>query len=350
VEVMKKNVFQYNLAYSYSIARILNFSLQGRALPLISKMLLGKKWKPIPNLKIHLEQAENKIKQLVHEDVTHMQNGDYPFAVLKPESIVNHTLRVPLIYFDAVQANLRKRKNQTKKFKKEKSELLKALPEYYRRNFHHQTDGYLSEQSALIYEHQVEILFSGAADAMRRMIIPELKRHFQSSDGTGLKFLEMGSGTGALTRFIAMAFPKAHITCVDLSADYLKQSAKKLKNYGNINYIQGAGEQLDFKSGAFDAVYSCFLFHELPENIRQEMLSESLRILKKGGFIGTLDSIQSHDDPDFLWAIERFPVDFHEPYYKNYINKPLEKIFSSLSIKSIKTKVGFLSKVVTGTK
>ena len=45
------------------------------------------------------------------------------------------------------------------------------LLNYYLQNFHYQTDGYLSDLSANLYDLQVEILFNGAADAMRRRII-----------------------------------------------------------------------------------------------------------------------------------------------------------------------------------
>ena len=51
----------------------------------------------------------------------------------------------------------------------------KLYPDYYLQNFHHQTDGYLSDHSAGIYDIQVEILFNGSADAMRRRIIKPLK-------------------------------------------------------------------------------------------------------------------------------------------------------------------------------
>ena len=46
-----------------------------------------------------------------------------------------------------------------------------GLPEYYRQNFHFQSDGWLSEHSAAIYDTQVEVLFTGAADVMRRRCI-----------------------------------------------------------------------------------------------------------------------------------------------------------------------------------
>ena len=49
-------------------------------------------------------------------------------------------------------------------------------PDYYLQNFHHQTDGYLSDHSAGLYDLQVEILFNGTADAMRRRVLAPLRR------------------------------------------------------------------------------------------------------------------------------------------------------------------------------
>lgn len=47
-------------------------------------------------------------------------------------------------------------------------------PKYFNRNFHFQVDGYTSENSAEIYDHQVEILFAGMAAPMRRLLLNEL--------------------------------------------------------------------------------------------------------------------------------------------------------------------------------
>jgi hypothetical protein len=47
-----------------------------------------------------------------------------------------------------------------------------GLPSYYRQNFHFQSDGWLSEHSAAIYDTQVEVLFTGAADVRRRAMKP----------------------------------------------------------------------------------------------------------------------------------------------------------------------------------
>jgi hypothetical protein len=51
-----------------------------------------------------------------------------------------------------------------------------GYPSYYLQNFHHQTDGYLSDASANLYDLQVEILFGGSADVMRRRILAPLSK------------------------------------------------------------------------------------------------------------------------------------------------------------------------------
>jgi hypothetical protein len=51
-----------------------------------------------------------------------------------------------------------------------------GYPSYYLQNFHHQTNGYLSDLSANLYDLQVELLFGGTADPMRRRILAPLKQ------------------------------------------------------------------------------------------------------------------------------------------------------------------------------
>ena len=220
---------------------------------------------------------------------------------------------------------------------------MRDLPEYYQRNFHFQTDGYLSNDSADLYEHQVEILFSGSADAMRRLIIPQLKSAY-AGQGEGLHFLEIAGGTGRLTRFMKLAYPKARITVLDLSYPYLKKAQQNLKKFDRLDFVQGAGEDLPFVAEKFDAVYSCFLFHELPLEIRKRVVAESFRVLKAGGWMGLVDSVQKEDTKDFSWALEQFPVDFHEPFYKNYTQNPMEGLLAFRGFTELKKDIGFFSK------
>lgn len=347
---MKENALIKNAALGFSLIRTLNFNLQGRVLPVIANLFSDTQKSKKVDLSEHIKISRPKIENLLKQDACNIARGDYPITVLKTENLISHAARIPFVYLDAIQSAVRRRKNQTKKFKNEKNDFLKELPDYYRRNFHFQTDGYLGETSAALYEHQVEILFSGAANAMRRLIIPQMKKHFNHSDGEGLKFLEIGSGTGSLTKFIALAFPKAQITCLDLSHEYLKLAQENLKQFKRINYTQGAGEKTDFKSNSFDAVYSCFLFHELPFDVRLEMSQEAHRLLKNKGFFGAVDSLQYNNDPEFNWALDQFPRDFHEPFFKDYTRKSLDQIWKKNKFNQIETRIGFLAKCVTGVK
>ncbi|MFZ3231622.1 MAG: class I SAM-dependent methyltransferase [Pseudobdellovibrio sp.] len=343
-ELLKK------ISLGYMLLRTGHFSAQGRLLPWIDFVAIGKK-REIPNgLATHLKEALPKIIELHKKDSQNIADGFYPIEVLTPENPLKHMLRYPKLLIDAFYSSKRRDQKISDNFSEEAEEYLTTLPEYYKRNFHFQTGGYLSDISAELYEHQVEILFSGAADAMRRLLIPQLKIHFQGSDGQGLNFLELGSGTGRFTRFIALAFPKATITCLDLSFNYLAKAKITLSDFKKINFHQGAAETNHFNAGSFDAVISCFLFHELPENIRKEVIQASKEVLKKSGFFGLVDSLQKNDDENFEWALKQFPMDFHEPFFKNYVDHPLEFLLDELGLKNVQSEVGFLSKAVSGVK
>ena len=65
-----------------------------------------------------------------------------------------------------------------------------GLPDYYRQNFHFQSDGWLSEHSAAIYDTQVEVLFTGAADVMRRRAFKPIAEWMAGRNQRELKGLE----------------------------------------------------------------------------------------------------------------------------------------------------------------
>ncbi|MFN7134466.1 MAG: hypothetical protein ACK4N5_20465, partial [Myxococcales bacterium] len=74
-------------------------------------------------------------------------------------------------------------------------EPLERYPKYYRRTFHWQADGWLSERSARVYDTSVELLFRGTADVMRRMSLPPLVR--AARDARRPRIVDLGTGTGA---------------------------------------------------------------------------------------------------------------------------------------------------------
>ena len=141
-----------------------------------------------------------------------------------------------------------------------------------------------------------------------------------------------------------MAFPKAKIFGIDLSEPYLRVAKKNLGHYQNLNFLQGDGGLLPFKDDQFDAVYSVFLYHELPLKIRSQVIQESVRVLKSGGAFGYIDSIQKGDCPPFDFFLTEFPKNFHEPFYMNYISNPMNQLLELPSLEITEQGIGLLSK------
>ena len=294
-----------------------------------------------------IETTLERLRELLDRDAEQIGRGLAPLSVLSPRDPVGHGARLLRILADGTSILRRRRANRSKEFGSEARRWLDDLPAYYRRNFHYQTDGYLSRQSADLYEHQVELLFRGGADAMRRMILPPLKAFLGNEDGRGFRILELGSGTGAATRSVARAIPRARIVCVDLSVPYTKHARKELRDFDYVEVVQGDASALEFRDDCFDAVYSVFLFHELPPEIRQQVVDESLRVLKPGGFFGLVDSLQKGDDPALDWALDFFPRDYHEPYYASYTTHPMERVVADAGFESIESSTGYLAKCLT---
>src|SRR3954451_2344076 len=69
-------------------------------------------------------------------------------------------------------------------------------PDYYLQNFHFQSGGWMTADSAQRYDVQVEVLFRGTANAIRRQALVPLHEVFVGRDQRRLQLLDVGCGTG----------------------------------------------------------------------------------------------------------------------------------------------------------
>jgi len=316
------------------------------SLPLLifSQLYVHGNKQPPPN-KDEFMTLFKEIYELHKWDQKNIQQGIYPQNVISLGSPIQHTLKLVRVLSDAVRVGQRMKEKSHKDFSPEAQQYLEQLPEYYSRNFHFQTDGYLSEPSAQIYDHQVEILFNGTAQTMRRLALVPLRKAFATTET--IEILDAACGPGSLTQDLALTFPNANITAVDLSFPYLKEAQRRLRRFPRVNFLQANVEKLPFKDQQFDAVTCSFLFHELPQQTRQAVLKEFWRVLKPGGVLSVVDSIQKDEAPHLEWALERFPISYHEPFYKNYLLNPLEKEIESFTSTDVAVERGFFSKCVS---
>jgi ubiquinone/menaquinone biosynthesis C-methylase UbiE len=220
-----------------------------------------------------------------------------------------------------------------------------GLPAYYRQNFHFQSDGWLSDHSASIYDTQVEVLFTGAADVMRRRAFRPIAQWMAGRNQRDLRGIDVGCGTGRLLAFLHDAWPGMKWTGIDLSAPYLAEARRLIGRTARVKLIEGAAEKLPFDDASLDVVVSSFLMHELPTEVRAAALREAARVLKPGGLAVIVDSIQKGDLPSWDGLLDLFPHYFHEPYYGDYVASPIEPVAADAGLAAIETERAFLSKV-----
>jgi ubiquinone/menaquinone biosynthesis C-methylase UbiE len=201
-------------------------------------------------------------------------------------------------------------------------------PRYYLQNFHFQSDGYLSEASAERYDHQVEVLFGGGAAAMRRQALVPLRTALlrRNGEARAARLLDIGCGTGAFLREVKRNHPRLAVTGLDLSAPYLTVAGRRLADWSRVELTEGAVEDMPFTAARFDIVTCIYLMHELPPRTRREVAAEIARVLKPGGMLVLMDSLQTGDVPDYDGLLDFFPVGFHEPYYASYLAENFDSV------------------------
>lgn len=221
------------------------------------------------------------------------------------------------------------------------------LPRYYRRNFHFQTDGYLSERSAKLYDFQVEALFAGTADAMRRRAYVPVAEYLARRKIKAPVILDVAAGTGRFLSFVKSVQPHAKAIALDLSEPYLDRAKKRAEKMGqDMEFLTAPAEKIPLPDRSVDIVTSIYLFHELPPKIRAAAASEIARVLKPGGLFVFADSIQYGDAPDFDGLLDVFPDLLHEPYYTSYAKQDLKQIFAKAGLLPAHLDIAYLTKII----
>jgi ubiquinone/menaquinone biosynthesis C-methylase UbiE len=220
------------------------------------------------------------------------------------------------------------------------------FPPYYLQNFHYQTGGWLTRESAKIYDTQVEILFAGAADAMRRAGLGLLSQALRGHDQRKAKVLDVACGNGRFLSQVMEAFPRLAASGLDLSPAYLEEARTRLAPWPQVELIAGQAEAIPAEDGAYDAATSVYLFHELPPRVRRDVAKEIARVVKPGGAFVFVDSIQEGESSALDRMLEYFPIGFHEPYFASYQQEDLAALFDEAGFVREETKLAFLTKAM----
>ncbi|GAB3959798.1 hypothetical protein GCM10029978_007590 [Actinoallomurus acanthiterrae] len=129
-------------------------------------------------------------------------------------------------------------------------------------------------ERARAYEVATAIAFGG----MRRRLYGRLAA--RSGAGLGDRVLDVGCGTGALTRALAARVgPVGEATGLDASEPMIAYARRHAPG----SYVLGQAQDLPFDDDTFDVVTSAYAVHHVPAAARATAFSEMFRVLRPGG-------------------------------------------------------------------
>lgn len=225
-----------------------------------------------------------------------------------------------------------------------------GLPDYYTQDFHYQTGGYLSDLSARLYDMQVETLFLGGAAPMRREALRPIAEFMRGRDQRRIALADIACGTGRFLRDVRLIWPALRLTGIDLSESYLGEARRHLCGLRPATFLTANAEAMPLADASQDIVTCIFLFHEVPPEARRRIAAEIARILKPGGLLVLIDSLQMGDRPDWDGLLEGFPVRFHEPYFRSYATENLAELLGAVDLVQEAAWISFFAKIVVSRK
>jgi ubiquinone/menaquinone biosynthesis C-methylase UbiE len=293
---------------------------------------------PIPKLPEILQS----IRQLFERDYQNIEAGLYkaPEQGGDPRRPIDKAIRFFLDAKKVDERRMEKRHSEVNTGAK-----AKHYPRYYLQNFHFQTDGWLSEDSADLYDTQVETLFAGTADAMRRQALVPIAEYVDEKDQRDIQLLDIACGTGRFLREVKRNWPRVGVTALDLSPDYLEKTKRALSKWGRVSFVNAPAERMPIEKASQDIVTATYLFHELPPKIRVQVAGEIARVLKPGGRFIFVDALQAGDHKQFDSLLEFFPVAFHEPYFSTYQEEDFVGMFARVGLQNVESQTGYLTKM-----
>ena len=96
-------------------------------------------------------------------------------------------------------------------------------------------------------------------------------------------WLDVGCGTGSLTRLILESYQPKEIISIDSSADFISHAQRSITD-PSVHFKVGLAQSLELDSNSIDVVVSGLVLNFVPEP--KEAVLEMLRVTKPGGKIG----------------------------------------------------------------
>ena len=150
------------------------------------------------------------------------------------------------------------------------------------------------------------------------------------------RILDLGTGTGRNACLMMKYLSKeGEIIGADISEEMISQFKKKCANFPNAKIIHARVDQsLPFRKG-FDKVFTSFVLHGFPQNIREVIIKSVFEVLKVNGsfFILDYNEFSYNKTPFYL----KVPFNLIEcPYAFDFIERDWKRILANNNFGSFK--------------
>lgn len=187
------------------------------------------------------------------------------------------------------------------------------------------------------YELQCFVATLGRIKTLRRQVAALAK-----SDVKG-PVLELCCGTGGVTSELARLFDD--VTGVDLSPDMLARAARRIQRerLTNVRLREAEVSTLRFPAASFSAVVISLGLHELPRDLRDDLLKQVAVWLKPGGRFVFCDYVKSRNPivSTVLRLVGRLVIE--EKYFGEYMDYSIGEHFQRFGLIPVERGRQFLS-------
>jgi ubiquinone/menaquinone biosynthesis C-methylase UbiE len=105
--------------------------------------------------------------------------------------------------------------------------------------------------------------------------------------------LDLGAGTGLLSKFWFAHFKKSKYTLVDVSEEMLKLAEKRFQESANFNYLIDDYSK-NFPQGSYDLISSALSIHHLPDEDKMELYRKIFKELPDNGYFINFDQFNAN--------------------------------------------------------
>jgi len=144
---------------------------------------------------------------------------------------------------------------------------------------------HIQEVDASTVAKVAEAMEISAADPQHRAMVDAYVGELALPQGA--RVLEIGCGTGAISRMLASQMVVGDVLGVDPSAALVARAQELSRGLVKLRFQQGDGRNLPLADGAFDAV----VLHRVLSHVTHpnEVLAQAYRVLRSGGRLAAFD-------------------------------------------------------------